>query len=86
SRSVTTIEGLADGDRLHAVQQAWLDESVPQCGYCQAGQVIATVALLREHPTPSDAQIDAALSGQLCRCGTQQRIRRAVHRAAGQPR
>ena len=65
---------------------SWLDESVPQCGYCQAGQVIATVALLREHPAPSDAQIDAALAGQLCRCGTQQRIRRAVRRAAGQPR
>ncbi|HEY0858015.1 MAG TPA: (2Fe-2S)-binding protein [Albitalea sp.] len=86
SRSLTTIEGLADGARLHAVQQAWLDESVPQCGYCQAGQIIAAVALLRDHPAPSDAQIDEALAGQLCRCGTQQRVRRAVHRAAGQLR
>lgn len=84
SRSITTIEGLADGKRLHAVQQAWLDEPVPQCGYCQAGQMIAAAALLREHPAPTDAQIDEALSGHLCRCGTQQRIRRAVHRAAGQ--
>jgi isoquinoline 1-oxidoreductase subunit alpha len=84
SRSVTTIEGLADGATLHAVQRAWLEESVPQCGYCQAGQVAAAVALLRSHPRPTDAQIDEALSGHLCRCGTQQRIRRAVHRAAGQ--
>lgn len=81
-RAVTTIEGLADGARLHPVQQAWLDEAVPQCGYCQAGQVMATVALLRRVPGPTDAQIDEALAGHLCRCGTQQRIRRAVHRAA----
>ncbi|HEX5683951.1 MAG TPA: (2Fe-2S)-binding protein [Ideonella sp.] len=86
ARSITTIEGLADGASLHAVQQAWLDEAVPQCGYCQAGQVMATVALLRTHARPTDAQIDEALSGHLCRCGTQQRIRRAVHRAAGQTR
>jgi isoquinoline 1-oxidoreductase alpha subunit len=86
ARSITTIEGLADGATLHAVQQAWLDEAVPQCGYCQAGQVMATVALLRIHARPTDAQIDEALSGHLCRCGTQQRIRRAVHRAAGQAR
>ena len=84
SRSVTTIEGLAGRARLHAVQQAWLDEAVPQCGYCQSGQVVATVALLRVHARPTDAQIDEALSGHLCRCGTQQRIRRAVRRAAGQ--
>lgn len=82
-RAITTIEGLADGERLHPVQQAWLDESVPQCGYCQAGQMIGAVALLRVTPKPTDAQIDAALADHLCRCGTQQRIRRAVHRAAG---
>ena len=83
ARAVTTIEGLADGPQLHPVQQAWLDESVPQCGYCQAGQMMDTVALLRVVPSPTDAQIDEALEGHLCRCGTQQRIRRAVHRAAG---
>jgi isoquinoline 1-oxidoreductase alpha subunit len=82
-RTVTTIEGLAEGERLHPVQQAWLDESVPQCGYCQAGHVMAAVALLRRVPGPTDAQIDEALAGHLCRCGTQQRLRRAVHRAAG---
>jgi isoquinoline 1-oxidoreductase alpha subunit len=82
-REITTIEGLAQGERLHPVQQAWLDESVPQCGYCQAGMIVAAVALLRAVPRPTDAQIDEALAGHLCRCGTQQRIRRAVHRAAG---
>lgn len=82
-QSITTVEGLAAGDRLHVVQQAWLDEAVPQCGYCQAGQIVATVALLRRLPRPADADIDAALGGHLCRCGTQQRIRRAVQRAAG---
>jgi isoquinoline 1-oxidoreductase alpha subunit len=85
-REITTIEGVADGERLHPVQQAWLDESVAQCGYCQAGQIVAAVALLKRHPAPTDAQIDDALSGQLCRCGTQHRIRRAVHRAAGSGR
>jgi len=68
--------------RLHPVQQAWLDESVAQCGYCQAGQIMAAAALLQRVPKPSDAQIDEALAGNLCRCGTQQRIRRAVHCAA----
>lgn len=82
-RRITTVEGLARADAtLHPVQQAWLDERVPQCGYCQAGQIVAATALLREHPAPSDAQIDAALAGHLCRCGTQQRVRAAVHRAA----
>ncbi len=79
---VSTLEGLAGAQALHPVQQAWLDESVAQCGYCQAGQIMAAVALLRRVPKPSDAQIDEAFAGQLCRCGTQQRIRRAVHRAA----
>lgn len=84
-RAVTTVEGLAAGDRLHPVQQAWLDESVAQCGYCQAGQIMAAVALLRNNPKPDDAQIDAALAGHLCRCGTQQRVHMAIRRAAGQP-
>jgi isoquinoline 1-oxidoreductase subunit alpha len=82
-RQVTTIEGLASGERLHQVQQAWIDAAVPQCGYCQAGQIMSTVALLRATPKPTDADIDAALSGNLCRCGTQHRIRDAVKRAAG---
>ncbi|WP_137919970.1 (2Fe-2S)-binding protein [Hydrogenophaga sp. 2FB] len=81
-QSVETIEGLADAKgRLHPVQQAWLDERVPQCGYCQAGQIMATVALLRQDPAPSPARVDEALSGNLCRCGTQQRIRAGVQRA-----
>ncbi|MGE0806718.1 MAG: (2Fe-2S)-binding protein [Burkholderiaceae bacterium] len=82
-REITTIEGLAQGERLHPVQQAWLDEAVAQCGYCQAGQIMGAVALLRAVPRPSAADIDAAMAGHLCRCGTQQRIRRAVQRAAG---
>jgi isoquinoline 1-oxidoreductase subunit alpha len=82
AREITTIEGLAAGEALLPVQQAWLAEAVPQCGYCQAGQIMSAVALLRVVPKPTDAQIDEALAGNLCRCGTQQRIRRAVHRAA----
>ena len=82
-RHVTTIEGLSTGG-LHPVQQAWIDEDVAQCGYCQPGQVMAAAALLKAKPRPTDADIDAALSGNLCRCGTYQRIRAAVHRAAGQ--
>ena len=79
--SVTTIEGLAQGGRLHPVQQAWIEEDVAQCGYCQAGQIMAVVDLLKANPSPSDADIDASL-GNLCRCGTYARIRKAVHRAA----
>ncbi len=79
-RVVTTIEGLAAGGRLHAVQQAWIDEDVPQCGYCQAGQIMAAVELLRLHPEPSDADISALTN--LCRCGTYPRIRKAIRRAA----
>ncbi len=79
---ITTIEGLAeDGD--HPVQRAWIEEDVPQCGYCQPGQIMAAAALLAEHPSPSDEEIDAAMRGVLCRCGTYVRIRRAIHRAAG---
>jgi isoquinoline 1-oxidoreductase alpha subunit len=80
-RAITTIEGLSPrGD--HPVQRAWTEVDVVQCGYCQSGQIMAAVALLRAKPKPSDADIDAALSGNLCRCGTYQRIRGAVHRAA----
>ncbi|WP_370153494.1 (2Fe-2S)-binding protein [Ferrovibrio sp.] len=81
---IATIEGLAAGDALHPLQQAWIAESVPQCGYCQAGQIMAAAALLRHTPQPDDAAIDAAMAGNLCRCGTYQRIRKAIHRAAGQ--
>jgi isoquinoline 1-oxidoreductase alpha subunit len=80
-RSITTIEGLsAAGD--HPLQQAWLAEQVPQCGYCQSGQILVAAALLAKNPDPSDADIDRALSASLCRCGTYPRIRRAIHRAA----
>ncbi len=80
---ITTIEGLAP-DGTHPVQKAWLEEDVPQCGYCQPGQILTAVALLKEHPQPSDDDINAAMSGVLCRCGTYQRIRRAIRRVAGQ--
>lgn len=80
--AVTTVEGLAEGDALHPVQQAWLDEQVAQCGYCQAGQIMSAVALLAEIADPSDEEIDAAMGGNLCRCGTYPRIRAAIRRAA----
>jgi isoquinoline 1-oxidoreductase alpha subunit len=80
-RSITTIEGLS-ADRSHAVQKAWLEIDVPQCGYCQSGQIMSAVALLKSNPHPSDADIDAAMSGNICRCGTYTRIRQAIHRAA----
>jgi isoquinoline 1-oxidoreductase alpha subunit len=81
-KSVTTIEGLAPSEQqLHVVQQAWLEEDVPQCGYCQAGQIMAAADLLARNPQPSDADIDASMSN-ICRCGTYVRIRKAVHRAA----
>jgi isoquinoline 1-oxidoreductase subunit alpha len=80
---VTTIEGLAPASGLHPVQQAWLDAAVPQCGYCQAGQIISTVALLKRVPRPTNEQINEALAGNLCRCGTHQRIRQAIQRVAG---
>ena len=81
-RRVTTIEGLARNGRLHAVQRAWIELRVPQCGYCQSGQMMAAAHLLSRHPAPSGAQIDAAMDAQLCRCGTYARIRAAIHRAA----
>jgi isoquinoline 1-oxidoreductase alpha subunit len=80
-RSVTTIEGVSE-DRSHAVQRAWIELDVPQCGYCQSGQIMSAVALLRAYPNPSDADIDDALAGNICRCGTYVRIRKAIHRAA----
>jgi isoquinoline 1-oxidoreductase alpha subunit len=79
-KAVTTIEGLST-DRSHPVQRAWLEESVPQCGYCQSGMILAAVALLRQKPQPTDADIDAAMTN-LCRCGTYGRVRRAIHSAA----
>ncbi|MBV6412734.1 MAG: (2Fe-2S)-binding protein [Xanthomonadales bacterium] len=81
-KEITTIEGLADGDTLHAVQQAWLDLDVVQCGYCQSGQILGAAALLKSNPKPSDADIDAAMNGNLCRCATYPRIRAAIHAAA----
>jgi aerobic-type carbon monoxide dehydrogenase small subunit (CoxS/CutS family) len=81
-RDVTTVEGLARGGALHAVQQAWIDENVPQCGYCQTGQIMAVVAMLAARPAPTDDDIDAVMSASLCRCGTYPRIRRAIGRAA----
>ena len=80
---IVTIEALASGDDLHPVQQAWIDEDVPQCGYCQSGQIMAVVAFLKTTPNPTDAEIDAAITN-LCRCGTYSRIRKAIHRAAAE--
>jgi aerobic-type carbon monoxide dehydrogenase small subunit (CoxS/CutS family) len=80
-RRVTTIEGLSPAG-AHPVQQAWIELQVPQCGYCQSGQIMSAVALLESNPKPSDEDINAAMSGNLCRCGTYQRIRAAIHRAA----
>jgi isoquinoline 1-oxidoreductase alpha subunit len=81
-KKVTTIEGLSD-DGSHPVQQAWIRAQVPQCGYCQSGQIMSAVALLAEKPKPTDADIDAAMSGNICRCGTYNRIRSAIKDAAG---
>jgi isoquinoline 1-oxidoreductase alpha subunit len=82
-KRVTTIEGLTP-DRSHALQRAWLELDVPQCGYCQSGQLMSAAALLARNPAPSDADIDTAMDGNICRCGTYQRIRAAIHRAAGE--
>ena len=81
--NVTTIEGLADGDTLHPLQSAWVEHDVPQCGYCQAGQIMTAAALLKENPNPSDAEIETAMNGNICRCGTYTRIKAAVKTAAG---
>lgn len=81
-KQVTTIEGLSPG-KANALQQAWIDEEVPQCGYCQSGQIMAAAALLATTAKPTDADIDGSLRQHICRCGTYERIRRAIHRAAG---
>jgi isoquinoline 1-oxidoreductase alpha subunit len=81
AKRVTTIEGLST-ERSHPVQKAWIELDVPQCGYCQSGQIMSAAALLARTPHPTDAEIDAAMAGNICRCGTYQRIRAAIHRAA----
>jgi isoquinoline 1-oxidoreductase alpha subunit len=83
-KKISTIEGVGSTSAGHAVQQAWQALNVPQCGYCQAGQIMSAVALLADKPSPSDADIDAAMSGNICRCGTYTRIRAAIKKAAGQ--
>ncbi|MGZ7079845.1 MAG: (2Fe-2S)-binding protein [Thermoanaerobaculia bacterium] len=83
TRKITTIEGLSP-DGTHPLQKAWIAENVPQCGYCQAGQIMSAAALLQKTKKPSDTQIDEAMGGNLCRCGTYLRIRKAIHRAAGE--
>jgi aerobic-type carbon monoxide dehydrogenase small subunit (CoxS/CutS family) len=83
NRKVTTIEGLS-ADGSHPVQKAWVEHQVPQCGYCQSGQIMSASSLLARTPKPTDADIDAAMSGNICRCGTYQRIRSAIHAAAGE--
>jgi aerobic-type carbon monoxide dehydrogenase small subunit (CoxS/CutS family) len=80
-KKVTTIEGLS-ADESHPVQKAWMEIDVPQCGYCQSGQIMSAAALLAKNPLPSDTEIDSAMKGNICRCGTYQRIRQAIHRAA----
>lgn len=81
-KAITTIEGLSP-DGTHPLQTAWAELNVPQCGYCQTGQIMSAAALLERSPTPSDEEIDAAMAGNVCRCGTYQRVRAAIHRAAG---
>ena len=82
--SVTTIEGLANGDKLHALQEAWMKHDVPQCGYCQAGQIMQAASLLSENANPTDEEIDEAMYGNICRCGTYQRIKAAIRDVAGE--
>ncbi len=81
SKKITTIEGVSS-EGLHPIQQAWMDENVPQCGYCQTGQIMSAIALIEKNPNPSDSEIEAAMSGNICRCGTYERIRKAIKRAA----
>lgn len=82
-KKITTIAGLAENDKVaNAVKKAWVDNHVPQCGYCQSGQVMTSISLLRQIPKPNDTQIDDAMGGHICRCGTYQRIRAAIHQAA----
>jgi aerobic-type carbon monoxide dehydrogenase small subunit (CoxS/CutS family) len=81
--NITTIEGLAEGDKLHPLQQAWVDLDVAQCGYCQGGQILSAASLLAKHPRPTDAQIEEGMTGNICRCATYNRIKAAIHRVAG---
>jgi isoquinoline 1-oxidoreductase subunit alpha len=83
TRAITTIEGLSP-EGAHPLQRAWIAEDVPQCGYCQSGQIMAAAALLAKTPSPTDAEIDGAMAGNICRCGTYDRIRSAIHRAAAE--
>ncbi|HEX3139580.1 MAG TPA: (2Fe-2S)-binding protein, partial [Rhizobacter sp.] len=83
--SITTIEGLAANGKLHVLQQAWIDLDVAQCGYCQSGQILSAAALLAKTPKPTDADIFTAMTGNICRCATYNRIKAAIHQAAGQP-
>jgi len=80
--NITTIEGLAEDNGLHPIQQAWIEEQVPQCGYCQSGQIMSAVALLNDNPKPSDQEIENAMSGNICRCGMYDRIKRGIKRVA----
>ena len=82
-KEITTIEGIS-GNGLHVVQQKWIEYNVPQCGYCQSGQIMQAISLLKEKPKPSDEDIEAGMSGNICRCGTYQRIRAAIKAAAGE--
>jgi isoquinoline 1-oxidoreductase alpha subunit len=81
--NITTIEGLAEEGKLHPLQKAWIDLDVAQCGYCQGGQILSAASLLAKNPHPSDADINAAMTGNICRCATYNRIRAAIHQAAG---
>lgn len=84
NKTIVTIEGIAQDDQLHPIQQAWMDEQVPECGYCQSGQIMTALSLLQDKANPSDEEIDAAMSNVLCRCGTYQRIRKAIKRVVAQ--
>lgn len=83
-KKITTIEGISDGETLHPLQQAWIDNNVPQCGYCQAGQIMSAAALLKQKPSPTDKDIDTYMQGNICRCGTYPRIKKAIKQAAVQ--
>jgi isoquinoline 1-oxidoreductase alpha subunit len=82
-QDIVTIEAIAGSGHLHPVQKAWIENSVPQCGYCQSGQIMQAIAMLKETPNPSDTEIENAMAGNICRCGTYQRIRAAIKQAAG---
>jgi isoquinoline 1-oxidoreductase alpha subunit len=83
-QKITTIEGLGSPESMHAVQEAWVEEQVPQCGYCQSGQIMSAVALLADNPKPTEEDITSYMNGHLCRCGTYDRIKKAINRASGQ--